>query len=138
MMTLQQCKLSHTSGSEGPRHDPYHYDEWTLTRQLQDGPIWKYVLHIGLDVTFEVTYDGRVVQQWDADEDGPGAWERLARLPIAKLDAYYQRVHGPFNKCPLCGSHNLGGSDGFAGEPIQFCKQCEAIIWSADPTPYIS
>ncbi|MGD9156770.1 MAG: hypothetical protein PVG39_00035 [Desulfobacteraceae bacterium] len=39
-------------------------------------------------------------------------------------------------KCPNCGSHKLRESNGFAGEPIEYCKKCGTITYEADPLPY--
>lgn len=40
-------------------------------------------------------------------------------------------------RCPHCGSWKLREGNGMAYEPNIYCKKCGAIIWEADPEPYI-
>jgi len=43
----------------------------------------------------------------------------------------------PEARCPKCNSHKLREGNGFAYEPLIYCKACSNILWAADPTPYI-
>lgn len=134
--TLVQQKLSHTSGTEGPRMDPYCYDEWKLVRQVQYGPVWEYRLHVGLSEQLSIYKNGQLVKSFE--ESPQESWNRLTHIPVDLLPKLFRRIDGPFDRCGACHSRKLGYSDGFAGETIQYCGNCGAILWAKDPTPYIS
>jgi len=41
-------------------------------------------------------------------------------------------------RCPKCNSWKISESEGFAGEPIVFCRKCGELLWEPeDITPYI-
>jgi hypothetical protein len=131
--------LDYRTGTEGPKHDPYSFDEWTVTKQVQHGPVWEYILHTGLGVTLQVYKDEELIQYW-TDEEPTNLWlhfQNLTGIRVDHLEKVYQRLHGPHLFCDKCGSHELSWSEGFAGEQIQYCVKCNSILWVADPGPCI-
>lgn len=107
-------------GSEGPRHDPYSYEELILHRGDDE-----FKLHIGLTVWFKI--NGREVK---IDYDNPDeAWESYTEISICDFERAYYRVHGPKNKCPYCGSRNLEWFSGYVGEDMESCGDCGKFLY---------
>lgn len=105
------------TGSEGPRHDPYHYDEITVNRP--DGS-WV-TLHVGLAFWAETSEGERI------DNDDRGAlvlFEKAAgiSLPVA-YKAYREVRVRRYTRHP-CGQKHFIDVQGFPGESFVFCRKC--------------
>jgi hypothetical protein len=94
---LTKRKMSHRSGSEGPRHDPYHYDEFTLV-EVNDGVTRTVTLRAGLGIRIEV--NGKVMIEGYDSEDVVGIFEELTGLSMDKFRRSYNRVH-PYFEDPM-------------------------------------
>lgn len=117
-ISLNGTRIRIRTGSEGPRHDPYHYTELTVWRL---GHVWR--LHTGMGVWLQK--DG---SHWEGDEEkliqqfinetgaDPGQWAHW----------YYQARH----RCRQCGTRELESHDGFPGETLTTCPKCKIIVYS--------
>lgn len=79
------------TGSEGPRHDPYHFDEYTVST-----PEFTVTAHMGLGSSLSI--DGEEVTRDEADV--VEHFERLTGIPLRKFAKYYERVH-PYFEDPM-------------------------------------
>ena len=106
--------LEHDTTVEGPAHDPYHVDLWTVIRFGKE-----FFLRIGgLSSCYKI--DG-VVQDIDDHylsaieqfEDGTG-------LDFDRLQTYLHRLN---SRC-VCGCWKTKSESGFPGETFNVCVQC--------------
>lgn len=115
--------LSVRSGSEGPSHDPYAYEEFTL--KLTNGS--KVIVHAGLDEW--VSKDGRKERGLDKVEELTGlSLPALARLARKVEERPYRlhRKHGGYKEVA-----------GFPGESLCICKCGEVIDVDFDESAII-
>jgi hypothetical protein len=91
--------LDMRSGSEGPRHDPYGWEEISVvlngcTITLRSGGLGYQRLSIDKKV---------VAEEWDAfprraiPNEAVKAFETLTGIPVKKFEKYYYRAHPYFN-----------------------------------------
>jgi hypothetical protein len=120
-------------GREGPLYDPYGYTEITVWRFLQNGEFHTFTLHDGLATYLEV--DGRIFEYLDYKVQRK-LFQEWAGIDPTKIDKINTRIHGPYSKCPHCGTKRLEYGGGYVGEQMQFCPK-DGPLWSEDPTPYI-
>jgi hypothetical protein len=106
------------TGSEGPRHDPYHYEEWTIRRsgyrgltyhtgltswvKYRNGKIWTHCDGDRelLDVTFR-THTGFTFAEW--------------RDIVAAVERHRYRRHR---------RHDVRQERGYPGEHFTICHTC--------------
>jgi hypothetical protein len=116
-------KLQMESGSEGPAHDPYAYTEYTIL--YRDGRI--VTLHLGLDEWLRV--NDEEVAGFRAGPDAQASFEAMTQLTVRRFEKSYERINGPYSRCPDCGSSQLSWFSGYVGEEMQHCDSCRRIIW---------
>jgi len=145
---MKNDNVYYKSGREGPRHDPYSYEEWTVEKNGDE-----IVLHLGLGVFLKV--NGREVmrdQGKDSYDDGMlklnphikwgykdvvAEFEKRVGMTLVELDAKHNTYNVP-RKCPKCGNMDYIDSEGFAGEPMLECDRCGTIVWShPDPLKFV-
>lgn len=130
------AKLRQKVGAEGPRSDPYGYEEITFTPT--DGEI-EVTLHTGLGDWIEVRLvktEHRIRSYEKPGVSIDSLWEFWTGMTTKQAERYVERLEYP-NKCPTCGSKKRDYGKGYAGEMIIFCANCGRGLWSEDPTPYI-
>lgn len=130
------AKLRRKVGAEGPRSDPYGYEEITFTST--DGDL-EVTIHSGLGDWIEarlVKTDHRMRLREKPGISIDSLWEFWTGMTCKQTERYVERLEYP-NKCPNCKSKKFTFSTGFAGEIIAFCVNCGRGIWSEDPTPYV-
>jgi hypothetical protein len=114
------------TGSEGPRHDPYHYEEITVTRP--DGR--KVVLHQGL-AEWMTYFDGRVLREFqDRSHILQSKFEIVAGVSVnVAAKAFHEKTNRPI-KYHACGQKHLQWVSGFPGEQLLHCTKCGDIVGS--------
>lgn len=109
------------SGSEGPCHDPYHYEE--ITVQRPDGRVVVY--HEGLGIWAEAN-DGAAVDR--TKEDAAALFERYAGVSVRALKRAMHKAHErKFTRHP-CGMSHMKDVNGYPGETLTVCGKCGAVI----------
>ncbi len=89
---MNGTKLHHRSGSEGPHYDPYHYDEWEVTRLGRTVTI-----HSGLANWVEIDYPGFPtvhINEWNVVngyKDLDTLFEVLTGMHTGQCYRYYYR-----------------------------------------------
>jgi hypothetical protein len=93
-----QLQITHRFGAEGPRHDPYGFDEWIVT--IEDGR--KAVMHIGLGVWAKI--DGVKFSGGKDDYGADEVFEKFVGRTIREVQKVYWKSRGqkagphvPFN-----------------------------------------
>lgn len=114
-----RLKVRKSTGSEGPRHDPYHYDELTIKT-----PQGEFVAHLGLAVY--VQENGEKISAAGNDYEQAFKWQ----------DSYLVKWTGYTNKqleriadqikyrCKEGGYHYGPELDGYPGESFCLCQKC--------------
>lgn len=113
--------IYYDSGTEGPKHDPYHYEEWTV------------------ETTGGVTIIGHFgLMEWVKVDEvikvrGEGAvkvFEAFVGMSMYKMQKAYDKVHS-FKECPQCHSPKyLEWQEGHPGESLLCCTRCKIILTS--------
>ncbi len=115
------------SGAEGPRHDPYHYDEITVTNARG-----KFTYHGGLGSWCEANAFGR---KWRVDGDKP-AWETfvhhtgmtpyIAQVVVRRHEnkTLTRKFREHKSRC----NGQIGWFDGYPGESLCGCNKCGSIF----------
>ena len=106
------------TGTEGPKHDPYGYDEITATRQ--DGA--SVTLHEGL--AFWVSIDG--VKQWpDNWDEAQRVFQSVAGISVDAARKAHERI---MTVCKKCGGKDLRSVSGMPGETLNICRRCDTVV----------
>ncbi len=117
--------LSKRTGAEGPKHDPYSYVEYIVETEE-----FTIVLHTGLVEWLKA--DGRIVKTEDKSITSPRLFEILTGIEAHKFDKYYNRIHGPMDRCSECNKY-LQSAKGYVGELMLFCPE-HGIQWCEEVT----
>ena len=113
------------SGSEGPRHDPYGYEEWSITRA--DGR--KVTVHIGGLIEWVRYDDGRSKRQFDcADTNLLAKFEACAGVSLHAVRRAYSAAKARRVKYHPCGQKHIHWVLGYPGEELLACEQCGTIF----------
>lgn len=152
---LVKRKISMKSGSEGPSHDPYSYEEINLLEVFSNGAKKDVTLHMGLAEwffdgkerktasDFRDKYRGSYYDEekgktyFTIDQEGIelsekdfyNYVEKMLGMSISMLHTIAEQGYYPPNRCPTCRG-KLSSSSGFAGEPLLYCKKGCGIAWS--------
>lgn len=117
-----------TRGTEGPRHDPYGWEEVVVERRG-----CRFTFHYGLTswLTLEY-YDGEDLIKFRDDRPGHDDEhaKKFVKLTGVNLARMYEWVHRAREYCKKCGVRRcvpLGS--GYAGETIYGCAQCGTPLW---------
>jgi len=116
-MSNPRNKISYRKGSEGPRHDPYSFDEITF-----EGRRGKTVGHFGLAAW--VRHNGVIVAD---DNTAYDVWITLTGLPPHKaIELYHKR---PWRKhATKCDGKDFTEESGYPGESFTICAKCGDIV----------
>ena len=111
------AKLEMKNGTEGPRHDPYSFTEFTFEgKQVV-------MLHLGLAEWIQV--DGKKLDVPDPVE----MFKIFTTFSVHQFERAYRRLHGPKERCPHCGGKAFDWSSGFPGEALQICLKCDSVVY---------
>jgi hypothetical protein len=116
---MSKIKMRH--GSEGPRHDPYHFEEVTVTRA--DGR-WA-TLHTGLAVWVK-TSDGR----WEERDEKKAfaIFGEVAGIAPRAVEKAEREKHDRRYRFHPCGQKHFEGASGYPGESFVVCRKCGDVI----------
>lgn len=130
---LVERKLSSRTGSEGPRHDPYGYHEYTVEIQING---FKNVItyHCGLGEWLEINgdrIDHGSFNSWGKEYDQgtkilDNIFEDVAGFEIGKFEEYLNEIDSRNRRC--CDKPRLEWVHGFPGEHLLICQTCHKIV----------
>ena len=107
------------TGSEGPRHDPYHFTEVTV-----EGRAGRVTYHSGLGDWTKL--DGDLVD--DVTGEAKIAFERLTGVtPDVAEQTYYKLKHRRTAR-HSCGTKHLRWQAGYPGEELLMCEKCGDVL----------
>lgn len=101
-------------GTEGPRHDPYHFEELEVARNRR-----RTLIHLGLG-------DWVQIGREKIRKDFEGVFFARTGLTVAQARRAYERIHRVPKAC-VCGATRSYFSTGFPGESFALCVKCDAI-----------
>jgi hypothetical protein len=112
------------SGSEGPRHDPYSYQEITVTRQ--DGR--EAMIHLGL-AAWMTYWDGRIQRKFDDQHEVLfNKFEACIGINPAAAAKVLEKARSNKIRHHACGHKHLHEVEGFPGETLLHCSKCGSIL----------
>jgi hypothetical protein len=111
------------TGTEGPRHDPYHFEEVTVERD--DGR--KVTLHLGLAVWSEAS-GGPLPERTDSEPDAFHMFERYSGVSYVAMMKAYRAIPLRRMKAHRCGMKYFRDVDGYPGETMTVCGKCGDVI----------
>lgn len=110
------------TGSEGPQHDPYSYEELTV-----ETPHGKTTLHEGLAVW--VKHNGHRLEFYGEKEEVE-AWYTFVKL-TGYTRAQLERIERKLTeRCRKCGSRDTTWMRGLPGEHFEICANCRNMVGS--------
>lgn len=116
--------VSLTTGTEGPKYDPYHYDEFTVVYQGVEARIrcglGTIVQIAGIRIEGTEQYKQDLLDKWLTTMTGLSLtqWQKW-------LDRATERRRC---KCRKCNSRNLEWMGGYPGEEMLICQDCNAVV----------
>jgi len=117
-------KLSFKTGSEGPAHDPYGYDEMTVT--LNNGVVVLY--HRGLGSWLEVTFpDCKPIRHDGHDSAIYHRFVSIVGYEPRDLEKFEARR---LSRCRQCGCRRTTSESGYPGESFEVCIKCGNVVSS--------
>src|SRR4051812_2751822 len=117
-------KVRITRGTEGPRFDPYSYENITVVRS--DGT--KATMHLGLGIWCEVVHaNGMRYQEHDPEQAAELFGKAAGITPRAAERAHREMLYRPYRFHP-CGQSYLKGVDGYPGEHLVLCGKCGDVL----------
>lgn len=136
--------ITHSTGTEGPRHDPYGYNQLTVHRDgANDFPTkLRVTIHSGLALWCMVEYryyTGNGQHKWAVmhnashnSEKVLALFEQWAGVSYHHAERAYQTYQDRKFRRPACGEHCRGryieSTDGFPGETLYQCTKCQLIV----------
>jgi hypothetical protein len=119
-----RLRVRRVTGSEGPAHDPYAYEEL----HAFDARGNKVVLHQGLGTWFEVngTKLGREgFASYDSyEKECRTMFETCCGYTIDQIERMHRKLH---ERCLKCGHKEFHCEYGFPGETLLVCANCGHI-----------
>ena len=116
-----------TTGTEGPHHDPYGWEELTVTRN--DGTT--VILHQGLAEYVEIN-GLRIEPRISAVVDPRDRWnilrdhfQRAAGVTPEAARRAYERMR---SRCSKCGGTETRSMQGYPGETFEVCVECGTVV----------
>lgn len=116
-------KITMRSGAEGPRHDPYHFEEITVDRQ--DGR--KVTLHVGLGV-WATAEGGPMRERTDSPQEAYHMFERYAGVSHHAMERAMHALPIRRIRQHPCGVKYLRDVNGYPGETLTVCEKCGDVI----------
>ena len=117
MINHPRLKVQRTTGAEGPKHDPYHYEEWDVKV-----PGFHVILHEGLAEWLSVN---GVMQEWRYDVKKRRAiFATHVGYTLQQILRIYERLS---SRCSKCGGTDFTEETGYPGEYFNVCCDCGHI-----------
>lgn len=114
-------KVMHRTGSEGPKHDPYHFEEY----EVEFGGK-KTTIHLGLGTWLHLpsgkTFFG------SGDDDVMLEFEKVHGIAFPVLINWLERyMKWKTSRCRECGSRKFHMEKGYPGETFMSCENGHII-----------
>ena len=110
-MTTRKCERIHRKhGTEGPKHDPYGFTEFSFDTDFGEDV----VVHLGL-------------AEWVMVNGRKGGEELLTKLGLSYA-AVSTAYDDQFLHCKKCGCEDVKTQNGMPGETIYVCTSCGSVV----------
>lgn len=122
LINTPNLRVTLRTGSEGPKHDPYHYDEYEFKTPaglayIHDG-LARY-LRIGskrIELNSERCSDPMVLEQYA---------KMICGYTLTQIRRFAERRKA---RCPKGGAHQLRSMPGMPGETFAVCTKCDDVV----------
>lgn len=112
------------SGREGPRHDPYHFDEMTVRRP--DGRT--ITVHLGLAVWADARWPNGMQQTTDDETEVWNLFTQVAGVTYDVAERAFHSLPARRMRAHKCGVKHLFECSGYPGETFIVCRACGGVI----------
>lgn len=120
MINHPKLNVHFRTGSEGPRHDPYSYEEWTI-----ETPENTVQIHQGLGDWIKC--NGR--EYPETARGSRGDLDNFLTEKVGFTLEQIRRIHRNLkSRCPKGGQHEEEWISGYPGEDLLFCHKCEKFV----------
>jgi hypothetical protein len=121
--TFATGSVSVRTGTEGPRHDPYSFEEWVWERHGE-----RTTLHLGLGewlVTGGRNLDTRRICEITGRDDPRACQTEFEKITGVRLKVLERAMHRLKHCCDRPRIHSV---DGFPGEELLVCGSCSKVV----------
>ena len=123
---MEQVLINHpklyvhlTTGTEGPKHDPYGYQEYAITT-----PNGVTVLHEGLGVW--ISFRGEMLSTPHGEHYiRKHMFPALTGYTVEQIERIHRRLK---DRCLNCGSRDFRSESGYPGETFDVCSDCGHVV----------
>lgn len=145
--------IRYTTGSEGPMHDPYHYEEWSIKHtsptilKTLTNPDLKITIHRGLGEWFQLNTDYNEGTKFHKHHNKEVIWDKALNgylehvfgYNLTQIERIYRKVNRPF--CKECKVYPRGYDidilPGYPGEEVYFHRKCGNPVGSSQDMSYV-
>jgi hypothetical protein len=129
LINSARLKVWKHSGTEGPRFDPYGYDQYEIHRKGRAS----LTVHLGLDNWAQLGKQkrrslfgqGKGRERYELDKRRLDAVvERACGYTLAQLERFARKAR---SRCP-CGSKSFEEACGYPGEHVTMCAECHRVM----------
>lgn len=112
--------ITYKSGAEGPKHDPYHYEELSIY-----GRNGITTVHLGL--AYWVSSNGVRITDGEHNIQLNTVFRQLTGIEIDVAMRLYRTL--PYRKhSKKCGGRTFNNVSGYPGETLYICGKCQEIV----------
>jgi hypothetical protein len=124
LINHSRLHVTRETGAEGPKHDPYHYEELHVTT-----PAGKTVVHMGLATWFKhkdaLTGVEFTEDYWvNSEPHRAEMFEKYTGFQLKQVERWCRRLQA---RCRKCGCRDFDSVDGYPGETLYQCAKCGNI-----------
>lgn len=112
------------TGAEGPRHDPYHYEEMTVARP--DGRV--ITVHLGLAVWADARWPNGMQRTTDDETEVFTLFNEVAGVTYDVAEKAFHNLPARRIRQHKCGTKHLFECAGYPGESFLICRACGDVI----------
>lgn len=130
MKTLIKRNIVFTKGTEGPKNDPYGFEEFSVFLHYEGFDPVEFRIHVGLSIWISIKQKNGDLHKLTFSSSSTKAWSLfefftgLSQETLHKMAAIDPRP----KKCTECGSNKILSTSGFPGESFYVCESCKAIV----------
>lgn len=119
-----KLKVVRKTGTEGPREDPYSFEEWYVTT-----PRNEVTIHLGLGMWATLNEAKVVLDGFSEQEQSKFLRESLLRETTGFTWTQLERIAlRAASRCRKCGSREYKEAQGYPGEYFTICAKCGEVV----------
>lgn len=126
MINTPNLTVRRVTGAEGPKHDPYHYEE-IVAKTPRGTTTYHEGFVCWLEHKDNEGLKGRMEEPDHKANDMRTTFAHYAGLTIEQIERIYNRSR---SRCRKCGGRQFVSQRGYPGEHIECCSNCGHVVGS--------